>query len=453
MDKINRDILKLSIPAIVSNVTVPLLGLCDTAISGHLGSELYLAAIAVGTVMLNVVFWLFGFLRMGTTGMTAGAFGAGDDNEVRRIFARAFLLAFVAGLLLILFRYPLMDLLLAIIDSDKEVREYVARYFIIRIWGAPALLGVLTISGWFVGMQSTVYPMGISIAVNVVNIICSFLLVFHGGLGFEGVAWGTLISNWFGLALALWCVVRFRRGKGIWCGRDEILKGGGLGRFFKVNGNLFVRSGCIICVTMGVTAAGARLGSLALAVNVIVMQFFQFFSFFMDGFAFSGEALVGKWLGAGSRDMLRRYCRRLLIWSAGMGIAFTLLYSFGSPLITELLTDSASVREGVSEMRLWIALIPVVSVWAFTYDGFFVGITDTRRMRQATLLATIVFFLVAFVRIDSGGFFIRVENNSIIWIAFLSYLLMRGVALAALWRNSLRKALDGHKSTSNKTGI
>lgn len=441
MNRINKDILWLSIPAIVSNITVPLLGLCDTAISGHLGSELFLASIAVGTVMLNVVFWLFGFLRMGTTGLTANAYGSGDDHEVRKVFCRSFFIAFAAGIILILFRYPLFTLLSSVIGMDREVAAYVEEYFMIRIWGAPALLGVMAVSGWFVGMQSTVYPMVIAITVNVINIVASFLLVFTYGLGFAGVAWGTLISNWLGLCVALACVSIMRRGKGIWCGLRDTLGGGGMGRFFSVNSNLFVRSACIICVTMGVTAAGARLGALTLAVNVVVMQFFQFFSFFMDGFAFSGEALTGKWTGAGDRGMLHRYVKALLLWTTGMAVIFSLLYGIGAGPVADVLTDSENVRKGVMEMWVWIALIPAVSAWAFIYDGFYVGLTATRRMMLATIAATAVFFLLAFLRVGSNGVYVDVENNGQIWTAFLAYLLMRGFVLVLLWKSTLSKRM------------
>ncbi len=420
-------------PAIVSNITVPLLGLCDTAISGHLGSDLYLAAIAVGSVMLNVVFWLFGFLRMGTTGLTATAFGAGDDSGVRKVFTRAMLLAGCAGVALILAREPVMYALMKLIGAEPDVAGYVGRYFMIRIWGSPALLGVLAVSGWFVGMQSTAYPMVIAISVNIVNIAASFALVFWFGLGFEGVAWGTLVSNWVGLAIAMGCALRFSKGKRLWCGVREAVSGGGMGRFFSVNSNLFFRSACIICVTLGVTAAGARLGAATLAINVVVMQFFQFFSFFMDGFAFSGEALVGRWWGAGDSVMVGKYVRALLWWTVGVALFFTVCYGLGSDGITSLLTDSESVRQGVKGMRAWIWALPVVSAWAFIYDGFYVGVTDTRKMMMSTIVATIVFYIVAFVKLAEGRVVIEVDSNAAVWTAFLSYLFIRGAFLAIAW--------------------
>lgn len=435
MKQINRDILRLSVPAIVSNVTVPLLGLCDTAISGHLGSEIYLAAIAVGSVMLNVVFWLFGFLRMGTTGLTATAYGGRDERSISQIFSRSLFLAIGGGLLLIVFRKPVMDMLLIIIHAEPEVTEFVRRYFSICIWGAPAALGIMSVSGWFVGMQSTVYPMAIAILVNIVNILLSCIFVFVLGMGFEGVATGTLCANWIGFAIALGCTMWFGRGMRLWCGLKELFRGGGISRFFSVNANLFFRSACIISVSLGVASAGARLGALTLAVNVVVMQLFQFFSFFMDGFAFSAEALVGRYFGASDRGMLWVTVNALLIWTLGMAVLFSILYGVGCVWISELLTDQAEVWKGIAGLRLWIGLIPITSAWAFIYDGFYVGITCTKKMMVATLISTIVFYIIAFLHYEDGGLRFGTGSNYALWSAFLSYLFMRGIILACQWRD------------------
>lgn len=439
-DNINRQILKLSLPAIVSNITVPLLGLCDTAISGHLGSELYLAAIAVGSMMLSVVFWLFGFLRMGTTGITAKAFGSRQDDEVRKIFTRALVLGVMIGVMLIVFRFPLLRGMSALVGAEESVADLVGTYFSICIWEAPSMLATMAVSGWFVGMQSTLYPMVIAISVNVINIIASVAFVYGFGMGFAGIAYGTLTANWAGLAVAMVAVKFFRRGSPVFCKVGEIFGGGGLLSFFKVNTNLFFRSACITAVSLGVTAAGARLGAMTLAVNAVLMQFFTLFSFFIDGFAFSGEALVGKYAGARDAVMLGKSVRLLLLWGLRMGLLFTAIYVFFSPCITGLLTDDEGVRQGVRGMRVWIWLIPVISVWAFVYDGFYVGITATGKMLKATLAATITFFLISFIRINDGMVVLGVESNGYLWSAFLSYLLIRGVLLAAMWRGTKRRA-------------
>lgn len=439
---INGDILRLSLPAIVSNITVPLLGLCDTAISGHLGSELFLAAIAVGSMMLNVVFWLFGFLRMGTTGMTAKAFGAKGEYEISKVFTRALTLGFLIGALLVAFQTPLMNGLCNVIGAEEDVTDLVDKYFSICIWEAPSMLATMAISGWFVGMQSTFYPMVIAISVNVINIVASLTYVFGFGMGFEGIAYGTLTANWAGLLVAIAMVIRFRKGKRILCSVKDIAGGGGISSFFTVNVNLFFRSACITAVSLGVTAAGARLGALTLAVNAVLMQFFTLFSFFMDGFAFSAEALVGKYAGAHDEKMLRKSVRLVLLWSLWMALIFSAVYLLGYSGITDLLTDELGVRQGVYGMRVWIWLIPIVSVWAFVFDGFYVGITETGKMLRATLIATAAFFIISFLHIEGGKIEVAVVSNGFLWSAFLCYLFLRGALLGAMWRGSREDAMS-----------
>lgn len=427
----------------MSNITIPLLGICDTAISGHLGSDLYLSAIAVGSVMLNVVFWIFGFLRGGTTGLTANALGAGNDSEVARVFYRGLLIALAAGLLLILFQAPIFRGLWWVAGASDEIRNYVYDYFVIRVWGAPALLAIIAVSGWFVGMQNTFYPMLIAISTNIINIGGSCLLVYGFDMGFNGVALGTMISNWAGLLISAGCIFRFLRGRMIKSSRANLLKGNWL-RYFSVNGNLLLRSLFIICVTMGVTAFGGRISTLTLAVNVIVMQYFQFFSFFMDGFAYSGEAMVGLRCGERNFEMLRRCVGRLLQWTLVTAVVFSFAYFFGLNFFTSLLTDSAAVIAGVGELTLWISLIPIVACWAFIYDGFYVGITDTFRMMISTLISAVIFFVILYSNYYLGDGLGEETGNYVIWTAFLSYLGLRGLYLALAWPyNSIRKLWAG----------
>ena len=435
MDNLNKEIVRLSLPTIVSNITIPLLGICDTAISGHLGSEIFLAAIAVGSVMLNVVFWIFGFLRGGTTGLTANALGADNKKEISQVLYRALSIAFVAGALLIIFQNVIFRGLWFVAGGDLEIKPLVEIYFSIRIWGSPALLAIIAISGWFVGMQTTFYPMLIAIVTNVINIVTSYLLVFEFDYGFSGVAIGTTISNWTGLAVAFGCMLWFLKGKLLKCTLANLLKGEWW-RYFSVNGNLFLRSLFIICVTMGVTAAGARINTLTLAINVIVMQFFQFFSYFIDGFAYSGEAMIG--LRAGEKDftMLRKCVARLLQWTGISGLIFSLIYLFGIETLTGLLTDNVEVVNGVCELTPWVTLIPIISCWSFIFDGFYVGLTDTFKMMISTLIGGGIFFLILVL----GRYYILTsDGNQIIWTAFLSYLFTRGCYLALMWRPSVSK--------------
>lgn len=438
LDPINREIIRLSIPTIVSNITIPLLGICDTAISGHLGSELFLSAIAVGSVMLNVVFWIFGFLRGGTTGLTANALGAGSITEIAKVLYRSLLIAAVAGTLLIIFHGPIFTALWWITGGDPQIRPLVEEYFFLRVWGSPALLAVIALSGWFVGMQNTFYPMVIAIVTNIINVALSYSLAFPGNFGFTGVALGTLISNWLGLLVALGCMLLFYKGKILRCSLANLLKGEWW-RYFSVNSNLFLRSLFIICVTMGVTAAGARVSTLTLAINVIVMQFFQFFSFFMDGFAYSGEAMVGLRFGQKNFVSLRECVARLLRWTLGTALVFSALYYFGGGTVSAWLTDSPSVVEGVTDLTIFLTLIPLVSCWSFIFDGFYIGITETFRMMISTLLGGLVFFAILYMPLLLG---FSPLSNPLIWTAFLSYLLIRGLYLAACWQKSLHPSLE-----------
>lgn len=438
MDSINREIIRLSLPTIVSNITIPLLGICDTAISGHLGSELFLSAIAVGSVMMNVVFWIFGFLRGGTTGMTAIALGGDNRREIARVLYRSLIIATLSGILFIIFQRPLFRGLSIVAGPDPEIIDLVRSYFIIRIWGSPALLSVIVLSGWFVGMQNTFFPMLIAILTNVINILASCLLVFGYGYGFIGVAVGTLIANWFGLFIAVGCMFWFLKGKLLRCSFRELLRGDWW-RYFSVNGNLFLRSLCIICVTMGVTAAGARIGNLTLAINVIVMQFFQFFSFFMDGFAYSGEAMLGFRAGEGNFDMLRKCVGRLLQWTLATGLFFSFAYFLGLESITFLLTDQESVVAGVADLSLWIILIPIISCWAFIYDGFYVGVTDTFKMMISSLIGAAFFFGVIAAGHITENPILGIEGNQVIWTAFLLYLSGRGAYLAIMWPSTVSR--------------
>lgn len=436
MDSINRDILRLSLPTIVSNITVPLLGICDTAISGHLGSELFLSAIAVGTVMLNVVFWIFGFLRGGTTGLTANALGSGNEEEISKVFYRSLLIALVAGFLIILCHTPVFKILWWITGSDSEIKNFVIDYFNIRVWGAPALLATMAISGWFVGMQTTFYPMLIAILMNIVNIGSSFWFVYGLGYGFNGVAMGTTISNWIGLIVAAGCIIWFRNGKGLRCTYKNLIEGNWW-RYFSVNGNLFLRSFFIICVTMGVTAAGARISNLTLAVNAVVMQFFLFFSFFMDGIAFSGEALAGLRCGEKNFSLLDMTVKKLLHWTIATALTFSFLYLLALKPVTSLLTDNVRVIEEVFELNYWIILIPVVSCWAFIFDGLYIGITDTFKMMLSALIGGILFFGVVSLNYYEISYFRGIEGNKVIWTAFLCYLGGRGAFLSLTWKNSI----------------
>ncbi|MCM1153100.1 MAG: MATE family efflux transporter [Muribaculum sp.] len=433
-ESVNRRVGALAIPAIVSNVTVPLLGISDTAISGHLGAPKYLAAIAVGGMMLNVIFFLFGFLRMGTTGLTAEAYGASDRSGLRRIYNMAFQSAFGIGLIVIFLGWPLCELLTAVMDPPEEVEILTRRYFMICILEAPAQLAVMALNGWMVGMQSTVRPMIVAICVNVINIIISVSAVFVLKLSFIGIALGTMLSNWIGMFLALYLARKCYDGEKLHLSIRDTWKTGGLGRFFKVNTDLFVRSGCIMAVSLGMTSIGARIGEDALAVNAVLMQFFMLFSYFMDGFGFAAEALSGRYYGAHDLPEFKKSVKALLLWSATMALIFTLIYGLGNEVMVGLLTSENSVRASATLLYPLMVVLPSVSVAAFIFDGFYIGLIATRKMMWTTMLSVTVFFAIALFY--KGSF--SAPSNFMLWVAFLSYLFARGLVLALQFPHTVK---------------
>lgn len=439
---IDRKILQLALPAIVSNVTVPLLGLSDTAIAGHLGSDHYLAAIGVGATMMNLSAWLFGFLRMGTAGISASSFGRGDAVGLSRLYCRTLLIAIGIGLLMVLARHPLADVLTKLIDPGEGVASEAAGYYVISIYAAPAQLATMAISGWMVGMQSTFWPMVVAIVTNVINIPLSLALVFGFGVGFPGLAIGTAAAQWAGFALALVLSLRLWRKRmdsdrsgssvSLFSEIGSVFKRGGSAGFFAVNGSLFFRSACVMAVSVGMTSFAGRMGETALAANAVLMQFFTFFSFFMDGFAHAAEALIGKAAGAGRIDEVRLATRHLLLWSAGVALSFMILYSFAGQFLASLLTDSANVARCISDIRWVFIALPPLAVGAFIFDGFYIGLTRTGAMFWATLLSGLFFFLLNLTVGAKGGI-------SVLWIGFMGYLFLRGALLGARYPAELRK--------------
>lgn len=412
----------LALPAIVNNITVPLLGLCDTAIAGHLGSAAYLGAMAVGAMMLNVVYWLCGFLRMGTTALSAQAYGASDFSRVRDIIRKAFLIGAVISVVVIIARSPLERMLLQVIGADPTVALNASLYFRILVWAVPAQLTVMSVSGWFIGLQNTTVPMIVAVGINIVNIIVSLTLVFGFGLGFTGIAVGTLAANWIGVAGAL----VFVRGRMIKMPNPSTRSVVKWRRFFSVNTDLFFRSACIMCVTLAMTSIGSRLGETTLAANAVIMQFFLFFSYFMDGYAFAGEAIVGSAAGAKDNEAVRKGVRALCVWGAAMALLFFLVYLFASDAVASLLTDVSEVRETVRGLRFWIVILPPVTVAAFIFDGIFIGLARTRRLLVTTLIAAAAFFVIVFIVPGSGN----LPSDNLLWLAFETYLLLRGTLLA-----------------------
>ena len=423
MNKTDRQILQIAVPSIVSNITVPLLGMIDVAIVGHMGSAVYIGAVAVGSMIFNLVYWLFGFLRMGTSGMTAQALGRRDLTEIARILVRSAMVAEGIATVLIVLQVPLLWLMFWLIEPTVDVAPLAATYFRIVIWGAPASLALFSLTGWFIGMQNTRIPMAVSILQNVVNIVASLTLVYGVGMKIEGVAIGTVIAQYAGLLMAVGMLLRgysriFRNRHNIWN-----LKG--IRAFFSVNRDIFLRTVCLVAVNLYFTSAGARQGAVVLSVNTVMLQLFLFFSYFMDGFAYAGEALGGRFFGACNDSAFHETVRRLFGWALIVTTAFTLLYIVASMDIVRLLTDEPQVRDVARDYIWWIWLVPAAGAAAFIWDGIFVGITATRGMLVSTIVATLSFGAVYLLTRDSWG-------NDGLWLAQVVYLAMRGI-LQTVW--------------------
>lgn len=425
MSPTSQRILHIAIPSIISNITVPLLGLVDVTIVGHLGSASYIGAIAVGGMLFNMIYWIFGFLRMGTSGLTAQAYGAHDLPEVTRILLRSIGIGMILAFILLVLQYPIRAVAFRLIDASPEVRELASVYFHICIWGAPATLGLYGFSGWFIGMQNSRFPMFIAITQNVVNIAASLFFVFVCDMKVAGVALGTLIAQYAGLLMAYLLWLRYYRPLRKYVQSRSVFTRTAMSRFFQVNRDIFLRTLCLVAVTVFFTSTGAAYGDVTLAVNTLLMQLFTLFSYIMDGFAYAGEALTGKYIGARNRTELRLTVRHLFGWGIALALFFTLLYGIGGKGFLGLLTNEQEVIDASGAYFYWVLAIPLAGFSAFLLDGICIGATATGIMLKGMIVASAGFFLIYHGLHDS-------LRNHALWMGFIVYLALRGIVQAML---------------------
>ncbi len=423
----NKQILHIALPSIISNITVPLLALVDTTIVGHLGSASYIAAIALGGMIFNMIYWLFNFLRMGTGGLTAQAYGANQHQATSYILLRSLTIAGGIALTLLLLQRPIFQVTFHFVTATAEVRSLASIYFNILIWGAPAMLALYSFTGWFLGMQNARIPMCIAITQNVVNIAVSTLLVFGCHLKIEGVALGTLISQYTALLLAvIFCLTKFDVKQHFEL--KAILDINTLKRFFQINRDIFLRTLCLIAVTTYFTSAGSTQGEVTLAANTLLMQFFIIFSYFMDGFAYAGEALGGRYFGAHDRLNFQRVTRCLFAWGGALSVLFFFIYFFSGTSLLHLLTNDSQVINRAQQYLPIIYFIPLISFAAFLFDGLYIGTTATRYMLISMFCASAAFFVLINV---------CTLSNTLLWLAFLVYLGGRGLMQAFLFKKAV----------------
>ena len=444
MTSTNRDILRLALPSILANITIPLVGIVDTAIVGHLSDAAAIGGIAIGTMLFDLLYWNFGFLRVGTSGMTAQAYGAGrrmtDEGrrrevptECRAILIRGISISLIAAAVIWAIQWLFVTAVLAVVPCSDEVAHVARDYFFVRVWAAPATLMLFTFKGWFIGMQDTKSPMAVDILVNVVNMFASYLLAVHTPLGVVGVAYGTLIAQYTGLLLAVGIVefqyagMSIRRYTKEW---KEALRGPDMRRMMVLNGNLVIRSLCFMVVYVGYTSLASRYGDTELAVSSILMKLFMFFSFFVDGFAYAGEALVGKEWGkrmSGLEDeRISRVVHLLFNWALGVGLLFTILYAIWGKGAISLLTNDADVLTASTRYIGWLIAMPLISTLAFMWDGVYVGATAGKQIRNSMIWAAIGFVV---------GYLLtyRWLGAQALYIGYFAHLIARAIYLSVEW--------------------
>ena len=432
----NRKILYLAIPNIISNITIPLLGIIDLTMMGHLGNEVYIGAIALGGMIFNFIYWGFSFLRMGTSGFTAQAFGEDNKKEVINILARALLVGILGSILLILLQYPIERFSFWMINGGDEVEHFASRYFYIRIWAAPATISLYAFTGWFIGMQNAKTPMVVAIVVNVLNLLFNLLFVFVFDMKSDGVAWGTVLAQYCGLILAIILLRKHYSAYFKFWEKKAMLEVKAMKAFFMVNKDIFIRTLALIFTLSFFTSKSAEANDTILAINTILFQFFIFFSYFVDGFANAGEALAGRYIGAKDKAKLIATTRLVFYWAIGVSLFFVVLNSFGGKLVLQLMTSNQEIIDGSMLYMNWIIIIPLVGFTAFIWDGIYVGATVSNHLRNSILVALAVFFAVYYLTLDSLG-------NHGLWLAFVCFLGVRGIYLSLFAKRSIFDKIAG----------
>jgi MATE family multidrug resistance protein len=427
----DRDVWRIAAPMILSNISVPLLGMVDTAVTGHLERPVYLGAVATGSVIFSVLFTGMNFLRMGTTGIAAQRFGADDNAGLRMVLGQALVVAALIASVLIVLQQPVGALSMSLVGGTDELREHALLYFHIRIWSAPATLANMVLIGWFIGLSNGRVPLLLFLTVNLTNIALDLLFVIGFGMEVAGVALASVIAEYAGLSVGAACaVLELKRRPGHWL-LANFARLREYGAFFAVNANLFVRTMALMFTIAFVTARGARMGDVILAANAIMMNFQNLTAFALDGIAHAAEALVGRAVGARDPHAFRAAVRLCLKWSLVFAATFSLAYWLAGPALIALLTDLPAVRAAAIDYLPWMIASPLVSAWSFLYDGVFVGATRSRDMRNVMLLAAAGVFLPAWWLLQGFG-------NHGLWAAFLLFLAARGIGMHVIYRRQLR---------------
>ena len=448
MRTINKDILKLAIPSILANITVPIVGMVAIAVAGHLDTSaaVMIGGIAIGTMLFDLLYWNFGFLRVGTGGLAAQAYGRGDRRECARIFSRAAGIALACALVLIAIQWIFIKAAFLVVDCTPEVRELASKYFFIRIWAAPATLSLMAFKGWFIGMQDSVSPMITDLVVNGMNVLMSIVLALgitvggwhYDGMGFAGIAAGTVAAQYSGLLAAAGLMIfKYSRNTFSHLTAEDLrtlLRGSETRRFFVMNADLFVRSLCFIAIYIGFTVISARYGDVLLAVSSIMMKLLMIFSYFTDGFAYAGEALTGRYIGAKDQPMVRQTVRWTFAWSMAIAVIFMAIYHFAGVPMLKMMTSDLTVVQAAKGYLPWLLLMPVIGCAAFTWDGIYIGATASKAIRNSMLWAVVGFFAVWAAGLAVPGLSAQ-GSMHVLMGAYFAHLLARTVYLSVRYRS------------------
>ena len=431
----DRDVWRIAAPMMLSNVSVPLLGMVDTGVTGHLESPAYLGAVAIGATIFGFLYTGVNFLRMGTTGIAAQRFGADDNDGLRVSLGQALIVSLLIALALLALQIPLGRFALGLIGGEQEVQLFAAEYFYIRIWSAPGTLANYVLIGWFLGLQNARVPLYIFLTINLTNIVLDLFFVLQLGMKVDGVALASVIAEYTGVVVGLFFAARaLRERSGSWP-VARLFNIRAYAAFFSVNANLFVRTMALMFAFAFVTAQGARLGGVILAANAVLMNLQNLTSFALDGFAHAAEAMVGKAVGQKRRNVLERSVRLALKWSLIFAVGFCLIYVAVGPMLIRLLTDLPEVRSTALQFLPWLIISPLVSVWSFLYDGVYVGATRAREMRNLMLVSTFIIFLPAW-------FLLKGYGNHGLWLAFTLFMASRGIGMHFWYKQRVMPRLE-----------
>ncbi|MBV1868675.1 MAG: MATE family efflux transporter [Marinosulfonomonas sp.] len=414
-------VLKIAVPIVLSNATVPILGAVDTGVVGQLGLAAPIGAVGIGAIILSAIYWIFGFLRMGTTGLVAQAKGAGDESETGALLMRALMIGLAAGVFFVLAQGAVFWGAFQLAPASQEVEGLARQYLTIRIWGAPATIALFAVTGWLIATERTKGVLILQLWMNSLNILLDLWFVLSLGWGVEGVAIATLIAEWTGLALGLWlCRAAFWGDK--WHDWARIFDREKIRRMMSVNGDIMVRSIILQGSFVAFLFLGARFGDVTLAANQVILQFLEITAFALDGFAFAAEALVGAALGAGRRPDLRRAAIITSQWGVGISIPISVFFFLAGPWLIDLMTTSPDVRLEAKTYLVWVAMAPLIGIGSWMLDGIFIGATRTRDMRHAMVISGLTYLVAVVVLIGP------LENHGL-WLALMILNVTRALTL------------------------